>query len=201
MPTFAQLRERFPNASLGFLAANASDGLPAELCPRKPEVAQVQVKGATPAKTQKKPRVSRVPKTRNAGTWTEAQYWQRIRSCLRRMSIYWRPARVALNAARIPCKGPNGQKWAYICHDCQKPHPRKRVQLDHIVPCGTLTDYAHIGDFLRRLLPEEQGAYAVRCLACHQAKTNAERSAALPQLAPFPQSLDGPVSGVERAAK
>lgn len=54
MPTFAQLRERFPNASLGFLAANASDGLPPELCPRKPEVAPVQVKGATPAKTQKK---------------------------------------------------------------------------------------------------------------------------------------------------
>lgn len=54
MPTFAQLRERFPNASLGFLAANASDGLPPELCPRKPEVAQVRVKGATPAKTQRK---------------------------------------------------------------------------------------------------------------------------------------------------
>ena len=190
MPTYAQLKERFPNASLGFLAANASDGLPAALCPPRPAIVAVRVKGAAPAKTQKK-RVSRVPKVRNAGTWTEAQYWQRIRSCLRRMSIYWKPARGALNAARIPCKGAHGQKWAYICADCSKPYPRKQVQLDHIVPCGTLTDYAHIGDFLQRLLPEDAGAYAVRCLACHQAKTNTERATASDAAREIPSTPEG----------
>ena len=181
MPTFAQLRERFPNASLGFLAANASDGLPPELCPRKPEVAPVQVKGATPAKTQKK-RASRVPRTRNGGTWTEARYWQSVRSGLRRLFRFWKPAVAALHAARFPCKGPNGQKWAYLCHDCKKPFPRKQVQIDHIVPCGTLTDFEHVSEFIRRLTPEDPGAYAVRCLACHQAKTNAERATSSPPL-------------------
>lgn len=174
MPTFEQLKARFPNASLGFIAANASDGLPAALCPPRPEISISRVETATPAKIKKK-RVSRVPRVRNAGTWTEAQYWQRIRSCLRRMSIYWKPARMALQAARIPCSGAHGQKWAYICADCKKPHPRKQVHIDHIVPCGTLTSFEHVGDFLRRLTPEDSGAYAIRCVACHQRKTNAER--------------------------
>lgn len=172
--TFAQLRDRFPQASLGFLAANASDGLPPELCPRKVEVSTVQVKGATPGKSKGK-RASRVPRTRNANTWTEAQFWQAIRSCLRRMSRFWKPARAALHAARFPCKGPRGQKWAYLCHDCKKPFPRKQVQIDHVVPCGTLKDFEHVGEFIRRLTPEDVNAYAVRCLTCHQEKTNAER--------------------------
>jgi hypothetical protein len=192
MPTFAQLKERFPNASLGFLAANASDGLPAALCPPRPAIVAVRVKGATPDKTKKK-RLSRVPRIRNAGTWTEAMYWQRIRSCLRRMSIYWKPARAALNAARFPCKGPNGQKWAYVCTDCKGVFKRKQVQIDHITPCGSLTDYAHIGDFLQRLLPEDGSAYAIRCVACHQKKTNAERvsgdACPLPAVPATPEGL------------
>lgn len=170
MPTFSQLRTRFPNASLGFLAANASDGLPPELCPRKPEVAPVQVKGATPAKTQKK-RASRVPRTRNGGTWTEARYWQSVRSGLRRLFRFWKPAVAALHAARFPCKGPNGQKWAYLCHDCKKPFPRKQVQIDHVVPCGALTHLDHLADFVRRLTPEDPAAYQILCLACHGQKT------------------------------
>jgi hypothetical protein len=54
MPTFAQLRERFPNASLGFLAANASDGLPPELAPSppRPEKKPARGKTATPAKSK-----------------------------------------------------------------------------------------------------------------------------------------------------
>ena len=130
-----------------------------------------KAKAAKPAKQKKE----RVPKTRNSGTWTEAQYWGRIRSCLRRMSLFWKPAREALQAARVACAGPRGQKWAYVCADCGKVFQRKLVHIDHIEPCGKLTDYAHIGDFLRRLLPEGKDAYAVRCLTCHQAKTNAER--------------------------
>ncbi len=176
MPTFAQLRAKFPNASLGFLAANASDGLPPALCPPRAKVAPVQVKGATPGKSKGK-RASRVPKVRNAGTMTEAAYWGMLRSGLRRLFRFWKPAVAALHAARFPCKGPNGQKWAYLCHDCKKPFPRKQVQIDHVVPCGTLTSFEHVGEFIERLTPEDAGAYAVRCLTCHQAKTNAERSA------------------------
>lgn len=131
------------------------------------------------SRRHKPKRKSRVPLTRNGNTWSEAMFWQRIRSCLRRLSRWWQPARMALHAARVPCRGPRGQKWAYLCCDCgpTRLHPRKNVQVDHVVAVGTLTDYAHVGDFVRRLLPEDPAAFAVRCLEHHQAKTNAEREA------------------------
>ena len=129
-----------------------------------------KAKAQAPAKSKRK----RVQKTRNSCTWTEAEYWQRIRSCLRKMSMFWKPAREALIAARIPCKGPRGQKWAYICSDCGKVYHRKQVHIDHIIPCGKLTSYECIGEFVRKLLPEDKGAFAVRCVTCHQTKTNSE---------------------------
>jgi hypothetical protein len=175
MPTFAQLRERYPNATLGFLAANASDGLPAALAPRKPDVTPAKMKGATPGKSKGK-RASRVPLVRNGGAWSEAKYWGTLRSHLRRAFRFWKPAVAALHAARIASKGPRGRKWLFLCADCKKLFPRKGVQIDHVEPCGTLTSFDHLPDFIRRLTPEDPNAYAVRCTACHQKKTNAERS-------------------------
>ena len=134
----------------------------------------VKRKGKAKAQAPAKSKKQRVQKTRNSCTWTEAEYWQRIRSCLRKMSMFWKPAREALIAARIPCKGPRGQKWAYICSDCGKVYHRKQVHIDHIIPCGKLTSYECIGEFVRKLLPEDKAAFAVRCVTCHQTKTNSE---------------------------
>jgi len=44
------------------------------------------------------------------------------------------------------------------------------------VACGALTDYAHVGEFVRRLTPESPDAFRVRCLTCHQLKTNSEKT-------------------------
>jgi 5-methylcytosine-specific restriction endonuclease McrA len=99
-----------------------------------------------------------------------------IRSGLRRLFRFWRPAVAALHAARFPCAGARGQKWAYLCAGCRRPFPRKQVQIDHVVPAGELTDYAHVGEFLRRLTPESPAAYQVLCKACHTAKTQAEQT-------------------------
>jgi hypothetical protein len=135
----------------------------------------VKRKGKAKAQAPAKLKKQRVQKTRNSGTWTEAEYWQRIRSCLRKMSMFWKPAREALIASRIPCKGPRGQKWAYVCSDCGKVYHRKQVHIDHIIPCGNLTSHECLGEFVRKLLPEDKAAFAVRCVTCHQAKTNSER--------------------------
>lgn len=207
MPTFAQLRAKFPNASIGFLAANSSDGLPPELAPStpRPEKQPARGKTATPAKS-KGNRASRVPRVRNGGAWSEARYWQALRSTLRRAFRFWRPALDALRAARVASKGPRGRKWLFLCADCKKLFLRRQVQIDHIVPCGTLTSFDHLPDFIRRLTPENPSAYAVRCLDCHQTKTNAERSVPAPVL-PAPvipqlaQCLDRPIEGVKQAAK
>lgn len=170
--TRAEFLARFPNASEASIRANCTDFVrKAPTCPTPCSPRPVKAK-QSPTK-----RVPRVARTRNAGTWTEAEFWSRLRSCLRRMSVYWKPARSALLSARTPFHGPRGQKWAFLCASCGKLHPRKRVHLDHTVPCGQLTDYAHVGPFLERLLPEDPTAYRVLCHACHQAKTNVEREA------------------------
>lgn len=160
---------RFPNASEAVIRANCVDA--------KPTVAPSTLTSMhLKARSVPVKRKSRVSLTRNMGTWTEAQYWKRIRSCLRRMSIYWKPAHAALLASRVPFNGPRGQK-AFLCADCQKLFKRRSVHLDHIIPCGTLRSYADLGHFLERLLPEDPKAYQVRCHKCHQKKTNAERAA------------------------
>jgi hypothetical protein len=129
-----------------------------------------------PAPAHEKKSTGRVQRTRNAGTWSEARYWQAVRSALRRAFRFsWVPARMALRAARMACHGPRGQKWAYLCARCQKPHLRKMVQLDHVVACGSLCSAEHVAGFLARLTPERPEDYQVLCLACHKEKTGKDR--------------------------
>ena len=118
----------------------------------------------------------RVARTRNGGTWTNSEFFGRLRSSLRKMSQFWRPAITALNRSRIPCKGPNGQKWAYMCAGCGDIFKRKDVQIDHKVPAGSLTCLADLPGFVERLLPEDPGAYQILCTACHKAKTAKQRN-------------------------
>jgi hypothetical protein len=99
-----------------------------------------------------------------------------LRSGLRRLFRFWKPAVAALHAARVPCSGRHGQKWAYVCADCGKLFPRKEVQIDHKVPVGRLLAYEDLPGFVERLTPESPDAYACRCLSCHQEKTNKERN-------------------------
>lgn len=119
---------------------------------------------------------ARVPRTHNNGTMTEAQFWGAVRSGLRRAFRFWKPALAALKAARVASKGPHGRKWLYLCADCQKLFPRKQVQIDHVIPCGSLRNFAEVGPFLERLCAPNMADFAIRCSACHQSKTNAERS-------------------------
>ena len=129
-----------------------------------------------PLKRKETAKKGRVPKVRNGGTWTEAKYWGHLRSALRRAFRFWKPAIDALNAARIPCTTRPNQKWAYRCFDCGKYFIRKEVQIDHVIPCGTLLGPEDVARFLQRLTTEDPNGFTVRCKKCHQAKTTAERS-------------------------
>lgn len=122
------------------------------------------------------PKRRRIERTRNAGTQTEAAYWGSVRSCLRRAFRFWKPAQEALRRARVARSGKHNAKWAYLCCDCQKLFRRRGVQIDHLIPCGSLTSFEHVGEFLRRLTPESADDYAIRCTDCHQKKTTSERN-------------------------
>lgn len=182
--TREQFLEHFPRATASMLKVNGfaplpappAAVLPAPKAPKAPGRPKTAPGTPRPVKAKGK-RSGRVPLTRNAGTLSEAAFWGMVRSGLRRTFRWWKPALAALKAARSPCRGPRGQRWAYLCADCGKLFLRRQVQIDHVYPAGALTSYEHVGDWLRRLTPENPDAFAVRCLPCHQAKTNVERAA------------------------
>jgi 5-methylcytosine-specific restriction endonuclease McrA len=117
----------------------------------------------------------RVPKTRNANTMTEAAYWGMLRSVLRRGFRYWKPIAKARELAKVPYDGENKrQKWAYICASCGGLFKGSEVQVDHIVPCGSLKCPEDIAPFVEKLTAEN--GYQVLCKSCHTIKTNRERN-------------------------
>lgn len=116
-------------------------------------------------------RSTRVPKTRNYYTWTESQYFGRIRSILRNGFRYWKPAYIALeNASRI-VKTKKGKRKEYQCDVCKNWFPRKLVQIHHIQECGSLSSYEDIVPFLQRLTNEDVTAYRVLCTKDHNELT------------------------------
>ena len=112
-------------------------------------------------------------RTRNAGTWTESQYFSAIRAALRTKFRFWKPMAAVLQKASRPYKGPNKlQKKEYCCNKCKKWFKRTDVEIDHIEECGSLRNYEDIVPFLQRLTKEEESAYQVLCKnKCHKAKT------------------------------
>lgn len=121
-----------------------------------------------------------IPKTRNGGTFTEAQFRGWIRSSLRRMSQRWKPIYQTFNRSKRAVTAADREKWGnrikfvHQCDACQQWFPKKQVAVDHIVPCGSLLDIEKdTGPFILRLLCEVDGLQLL-CTNCHQEKTNVE---------------------------
>ena len=113
-------------------------------------------------------------KPRNLGTMTEAAYWGMVRSVLRRGFRFWKPIQKAKQDAKRVYKGDNKrQKWEYQCASCQEWFKDRDVQVDHIIPVGSLKSGKDLEGFLARLTAEE--GYQVLCKPCHNNKTQKER--------------------------
>jgi 5-methylcytosine-specific restriction endonuclease McrA len=110
-----------------------------------------------------------VEKTRNGGTWSEARYFGFIRSALRAAFQRWGPR----NACKVHAKVGYNQ---YECAHCEGIFGNKEVQVDHIVPAGSLKTYDDLPGFVERMFCERDG-FQVLCKPCHQIKTNEERKA------------------------
>lgn len=120
----------------------------------------------------KKPKKEKVPRTRNAGTMTESAFWSWIRSALRQKSRWWKPIQNTKKAARRPYKGANKrQKFEYQCEMCEDWFPDKNVEVDHIVPAGSLKSSDDLKGFVERLFCEAEGL-RVLCKDCHYQITN-----------------------------
>lgn len=116
------------------------------------------------------------PKTRNAGTMTEAAFFSWLRSGLRRHFRYWKPIQQARIAARRKYEGENKRrKWIYICNHCNREFMGSEVQVDHIIPAGSLRSLDDIKGFVERLASEDPNNYQVLCKECHKKKTKKDR--------------------------
>lgn len=118
---------------------------------------------------------SRVVKTRNNGTMSESAFWSFIRSALRQKSRWWKPiTQCKLNAKRV-YKGPlKRQKFEYQCNHCKQWFPEKKINVDHIVPAGSLNCAEDLAPFVGRLFCEIDNLQ-VLCEECHNVKTQLEK--------------------------
>lgn len=123
-------------------------------------------------KAARKPKVAR---TRNAGTMTESMFWSMIRSALRQKSRWWKPITLCKQKSRRAYKGPNKrQKFEYQCNTCKNWFPEKKINVDHIIPAGSLNCAADLPGFVERLFCEQDNLQ-VLCSSCHDIKTKNEK--------------------------
>ncbi|MDC1268172.1 hypothetical protein N8Z76_00405 [Gammaproteobacteria bacterium] len=121
--------------------------------------------------------MKRVKRTRNGGKLSEAAYWSKVRSALRKSFAAWEPANQAMKAARRPYNGPNKrQKFEVQCNHCKEWFKMKDVKKDHVIPVGSLRCIEDLPGFLQRLTPEGPAAFQMLCEPCHQTLTNKERN-------------------------
>ena len=126
-------------------------------------------------KSIKKAAKPRIPKTRNAGTMTESAFWSFIRSGLRQKSRWWKPITECKLKSKRAYKGPNKrQKFEYQCNECKLYFPDKLINVDHIVPAGSLNCAADLPGFVERLLVEKDG-WRILCKVCHKQRTQQDK--------------------------
>jgi 5-methylcytosine-specific restriction endonuclease McrA len=125
---------------------------------------------------KKKKAVKRIiVRPRNAGTMTESGFWTYIRSALRQKSRFWKPITECKLKAKRAYKGPNKrQKFEYQCNKCKKWFPEKQINVDHIVPTGSLKSAQDLPRFVETLFCETDNLQ-VLCEKCHDAKTKSEK--------------------------
>ena len=118
-------------------------------------------------------KTTRVPKTRNANSMTESQFWGSIRAVLRSKSRWWKPIIQCKTNACRPCKK-GRQKWEYQCNICKQWFPEKMISVDHIIPAGSLRCAEDLKGFVERLFVEIDGLQCL-CDDCHSVKTQNEK--------------------------
>lgn len=124
---------------------------------------------------KKKKTRERAAKTRASGTMTESAFWSWVRSALRQKSRWWKPVSDAKQRARRDYKGVNKrQKYEYQCAICEGWFPDKEIEVDHIVPAGSLRSSDDLKGFVERLFVEVDGL-RVLCKQCHLKVTKEQK--------------------------
>ena len=115
-----------------------------------------------------------VPRTRNGGKWTESMLMGRIRSALRRISMYYEPIKQAKDKVRKSVRG-RRHKYEYQCCECSGWFKSKEVEVNHKIPAGSLKSFKDLPKFCERLFCEDVNGYEVVCKPCHKQISKKQR--------------------------
>lgn len=132
-------------------------------------------KAATKRPAKKRGTKARTPPFDNYPTWSESKFWSFIRSGLRAKWSRWPPKFEALKRAHRPYKGEGRQKHEYQCAICEDWYKQAEVEVDHIIPAGSLKGYDDLPGFVRRLFVGPE-ALRVLCKPCHKEVTKKEKA-------------------------
>lgn len=124
-------------------------------------------KSTKKAVAKKKPRKSKVVKTKNNGTMSDRQFFQMLRHILRKRTVFWGPILTVRNRAKIAYKGPNKRrKFSYICENCGGEFAANEVNVHHMIPAGELNKFEDLPGFCKRLFCEKEDLKLL-CTKCH----------------------------------
>jgi len=107
-------------------------------------------------------------------TWTTARFWSFVRSGFRSKFNVWPPKYECLKAAQRTVEGKR-HKNEFQCAICKDWYMQKEVEVDHIIPAGSLNNYDDLVGFVQRLFVPKNGLQVV-CKTCHRAKTKKENA-------------------------
>lgn len=117
-------------------------------------------------------------------TWTTARFWGFVRSALRQAFNRYPPKYESIKEAAETIqdgtyktgskKGQAKMVRRYRCASCSLLFMQKEVQVDHIIPAGTLKEFGDLPVFTERLFCGKDGLQ-VMCKACHHIKTQQEK--------------------------
>lgn len=106
---------------------------------------------------------------------TKSQYFSWVRGQIRRGLWSRNPIKNYIKRrATKPAPLGSRAKKVITCEFCNKDHAQSKIEVDHIIPAGSLKDWDDVGPFMQRML-HPSGGYRLLCKPCHKTHTYAEK--------------------------
>lgn len=126
-------------------------------------------------KPTKKKGVARTPPFEAYPEWSSAKFFSFLRSAIRSRQLRWPPRNLKKMEGRRIYIGDNPrQKYEYHCEVCDGWFPEKMIEMDHIIPVGSIRSFQEFGEAAERMFCHKDLWRRV-CKDCHKKITSQQR--------------------------
>lgn len=109
-----------------------------------------------------------VPRTHDVQTKTKAQFFGQFRSAIRKIWLFSAIRREALKRAKIA-------PGRYQCAHCKESFKSTEIEVDHLVPCGSLREFEDFSPFISKMFQEDISLLQILCKGCHLVVSNNQK--------------------------